>query len=187
MISTNLSSVDNPEIVNPSSINLSLYSLFISYLCLCLSYMISSSYISLAKVSSAILQGYNPNLISPFKNSISFCSGIKSTIGYLVSGYHSVPWAPSNPSTFLAYSITANCIPSDTPKHGRLFSLAYLIADIFASTPLTPNPPGTNITPTFSNNTIAESSFTSSACTQCIFTSTPFSAPEWIKDSTIEI
>jgi hypothetical protein len=39
----------------------------------------------------------------------------------------------------------AICIPKQIPKKGIFFSLAYLIASIFPSVPLLPNPPGIKI------------------------------------------
>ncbi len=47
--------------------------------------------------------------------------------------------------THLAYSMTITCIPKHTPKKGTEFSRANFAANIFPSTPLLPNPPGTRI------------------------------------------
>lgn len=47
--------------------------------------------------------------------------------------------------TYRAYSMTMTCIPKQMPKNGTPFSLAYLAAAIFPSTPLFPKPPGTTI------------------------------------------
>ena len=55
-------------------------------------------------------------------------------------------WAFLFFNTFLENSIQAHCIPRQIPKNGILFSLTYLIAEIFPSTPLFPNP-GATITP----------------------------------------
>ena len=52
---------------------------------------------------------------------------------------------------FLANSIMAICIAKQIPRKGIFLSLAYLIASIFPSVPLLPNPPGINIPDTFFN------------------------------------
>ena len=46
--------------------------------------------------------------------------------GYGVFFSNSVLFAPTNPHTFLANSITAHCNPRQRPRNGTLFSLAYL-------------------------------------------------------------
>ena len=66
-----------------------------------------------------------------------------------VSASNSIEFASSSPNTFLANSIIANCIPRQIPRYGILFSLAYLIAASFPSTPLCPNPPATKIASEF--------------------------------------
>ena len=58
---------------------------------------------------------------------------------------NSVEEAFSILQTFLANSITANCIPKQSPKNGILFFRQNSIVFIFPSTPLLPNPPGTII------------------------------------------
>lgn len=70
---------------------------------------------------------------------------MKTTQGFLVLGSSSVLFASVKPSTVLAYSITASCIPRQMPRNGTLFSLAYLAASIFPCTPLFPKPPGTRM------------------------------------------
>ena len=47
------------------------------------------------------------------------------------------------PMTFLAYSITAICIPRQIPKKGISLTLAYSIDIILPSTPLSPKPGAT--------------------------------------------
>ena len=59
------------------------------------------------------------------------------------------------PVKFLAISITLNCIPKHIPKKGISFSLANLMACIFPSTPLYPNPPGIRMPSTFFNSFIS--------------------------------
>ena len=66
--------------------------------------------------------------------------------GYLQSDTISVELAFMRPTLFLAYSITAICIPKQIPRKGTLFNLAYEIAMIFPSIPLSPNP-GATISP----------------------------------------
>lgn len=70
---------------------------------------------------------------------------MKITQGFLVLGSSSALFASAKPSTFLAYSTTASCIPRQIPRYGTLFSLACLAARIFPCTPLFPKPPGTRI------------------------------------------
>lgn len=56
-----------------------------------------------------------PNLIVP-PICPELCSGISITTGCLVSGSNSVELASFNPTTFLANSMTAHCIPRHTPR-----------------------------------------------------------------------
>ena len=72
-------------------------------------------------------------------------SGMKTTTGWGVAGSISVELAPSKPSTFLANSMTATCMPRQMPKKGLLFSLAYLQVAALPATPLPPKPPGTRM------------------------------------------
>ena len=155
--------------------------MFNSYLCLCLSYINSSPYISIALEPFLNLHGCNPNLIGAPEASKSFCSGIKSITGSGVFGFISELWAFFRPSTFLANSTTANCIPKHNPRNGILFSLAYFIAAILPSMPLSPNPPGTKITSL--SISIPLLSSISSAWTHFIFTSTSLYMPPCLKDS----
>lgn len=70
-------------------------------------------------------------------------SGINMTQGFLVLESNSVLLASCRPRTDRANSITAICIPRQTPRYGILFSLAYFAARIFPCTPRSPKPPGT--------------------------------------------
>ena len=55
----------------------------------------------------------------------SFCSGIRSITGWVLSGSNSAELASSYPSTWRQNSTTANCIPRQIPKNGICFSRAY--------------------------------------------------------------
>ena len=75
----------------------------------------------------------------------SFCSGKISITGNGVSGLISAEFAPFIPSTCLANSIIAICIPRQMPRYGIPCVLAYWQALILPSIPLLPKPPGTSI------------------------------------------
>ena len=66
--------------------------------------------------------------------------------------------------------MTAHCIPKHIPRNGILFSLAYFIAEIFPSIPLSPNPPGTKIPSTPLSSSLTSPVSTSSALTHLILT-----------------
>ena len=65
--------------------------------------------------------------------------------------FNSVEFAFLNFKTFLANSISDNCIPKQIPKNGILFSLANFMHCILPSVPLFPNPPGIKIPSAFFN------------------------------------
>ena len=62
-----------------------------------------------------------------------------------------------------------------------------MIASIFPSTPLSPNPPGTKIPSTLLNMFLAFSAVTSTAFIHCILTFASLASPPWFKASTTEI
>src|SRR5699024_12315157 len=59
------------------------------------------------------------------------------------SSSNSVLLAVGQPHLLRAYSITAHCIPRQTPKKGISFSRACVIAAILPSIPRSPKPGGT--------------------------------------------
>ena len=107
--------------------------------------------------------------------------------GALVSGFISVEFASFNPSTFLEYSITADCIPRQIPKNGMLFSLKCLIVAIFPSIPLSPKPGATRTPFSPANFSAALVLLISSACIQFTFTLQLFLAPACIIASDIDL
>ena len=84
----------------------------------------------------------------------SFHSVIKPINLCSASALNSVLLALFKLATFLANSITANCMPKQMPKYGILFSRAYFIALIFPSVPRTPKPPGIKIASIFFNASV---------------------------------
>ena len=94
-------------------------------------------------VPFTILHGYAPSLSVPPLSICSFWSGIKSITLFFDVSSNSPEFASAKPHTFLAYSITAICIPRQIPRYGTSFSLAYFAAAILPSIPLLPKPPGT--------------------------------------------
>ena len=115
-----------------------------------------------------------------------FWSGIISITGSGVFSLISDVFASLRPSTFLANSITVQCIPKQMPRNGILFSLAYWTAIILPSTPLVPKPPGTMIPSMPANAFSTPVSSTSSEFTQRILTLAPLWIPAWWRLSTIE-
>ena len=78
----------------------------------------------------------------PFSSSHS---SINAITGLLVFVENSELSASLILRQFLAYSITANCMPKQIPKKGILFKREYSMALIFPFIPLSPKPPGTII------------------------------------------
>ena len=89
--------------------------------------------------------------------------------------------------TFRANSTIAICIPKHIPKKGILFCLAYLIAEIFPSVPLLPNPPGIRIPETFFNFSFILFDFKLSDSILIKFTFTLLSIPPWVKASSSDL
>ena len=99
---------------------------------------------------------------------------------------NSSEFASFSPSTSLANSTTAICIPKHIPKNGILFSLAYFIVAILPSIPLFPNPPGTKSASYLPSFSFALLSFISSESTKSISTFTLFANPACLKLSATE-
>ena len=72
-------------------------------------------------------------------------SGMEMMIGSVVCSLNSAESALGMPHTLRAYSITASCMPRQTPRKGVLVSRAHLMALIIPSVPRKPKPPGTRI------------------------------------------
>ena len=124
-----------------------------------------------------MVHGYEPKRMVPPIMVIRFCSSIILITGSGLLGSISTECACFNPNTFLAYSITAICIPKQIPKNGNLFSLAYCTAIIFPSIPLLPKPGATNKPSKPFNFSFTFSALSSSLCTLTTFTFTSFIAP----------
>ena len=133
------------------------------------------------------MQLYSPKRIVPPKFLILFCSSIIAIIGLHVLSLNSSELASVSFRTFLAYSITDNCIPRQIPKKGIFFSLAYLIAIIIPSIPLEPKPPGTTIALYFFKMLITFFSVIVSESTTSTLTLTLFLYPACFKLSITEI
>mmetsp|Transcript_10287 Transcript_10287/g.38139 ORF Transcript_10287/g.38139 Transcript_10287/m.38139 type:complete len:353 (+) Transcript_10287:527-1585(+) len=101
-------------------------------------------------------------------------SGMKITAGSGQLGTISVECACLIPSTFLANSITAACMPRQIPRNGVLDSRAYCAARIFPSVPRSPNPPGTRM-PSTDLTLPHASSYATSFSTRCASSSIPAS------------
>ncbi|BAS95419.1 Os05g0570375 [Oryza sativa Japonica Group] len=67
------------------------------------------------------------------------------THGFSVLASNSVLLASGNFKTWRANSTAVSCMPRHMPRKGTSFSRAYLTANIFPSTPLSPKPPGTKM------------------------------------------
>ncbi len=115
-----------------------------------------------------------------------FCSGSRSMTGYGVSSLNSQELAPSRPQTLRAYSMTAHCMPRQTPRYGTLFSRQNWMASILPSMPRMPKPPGTMTPSARLRRSATVSRVSSSESTQRISSLRPWWMAECLRASQTE-